>query len=488
MLSKRNSLVLVLVLLSVLSVSPFVQAQGMLGLVSDNQQEQQAEETVSTDSEDSPVPCAGEDCKQAPGSEKQIPIQLNVDEVVNVEKLTADWDERLNKWLSSMGFENKNSVNIAASILVTLVASILLILVSVGVRKIYQRIVSKKDHLEFSKTRMKVYRRVIIILLDSLILLFSVITVFSIWWGVSSDVHIINRSIQWFGLVLQLFLAILILFAIFEVISAAAESYMSRLAKTGGARVNTILPIARSAIYVFLIVLIGIILIAEMGINVTPILASAGVVGLAVGFAAQTLIKDYLNGFILVLEDLISVGDIVTLGDRSGLVEKITLRKVQLRDLDGCVYTIPCSEITVVKNFTKVYSYYLFDVGVAYRENTDEVCEVLRSISDDMRSDEKYADSILDSIEILGVDQFADSAVVIKARIKTVPMQRWVVGREFNRRMKYAFDDRNIEIPFPHQTLYFGEDKQGGAPVAHVEFTEAKGAANDQASAPSSKE
>lgn len=147
------------------------------------------------------------------------------------------------------------------------------------------------------------------------------------------------------------------------------------------------------------------------------------------------------------------------------------MRKIQLRSLDGTVHTVPFSEVAVVDNLTKEFSYYLLDVGVAYREDIDEVIQCLRQIDEDMRATEKFGKKIIAELEVLGVDKFADSAVIVRARTKTRAHDKWSVGREFNRRIKQEFDRRNIEIPFPHQTIYFGEDKQGSAPAAKLELS-----------------
>ena len=151
----------------------------------------------------------------------------------------------------------------------------------------------------------------------------------------------------------------------------------------------------------------------------------------------------------------------VRIGDRIGLVELITLRKVQLRNLDGTVHTIPHSEISVVDNLTRDYGYYLTDIGVAYKEDVDEVCRILEDVDREMREDEEFSELILEPIEIFGLDEFADSALNIKVRLKTGPQSRWPVGREFNRRVKIAFDKAGIEIPFPHRTVFLPESGEG---------------------------
>jgi len=209
-------------------------------------------------------------------------------------------------------------------------------------------------------------------------------------------------------------------------------------------------------------------ILREIGINIGPVLAAAGIVGLAVGFGAQSLVKDVISGFFILMEDQIRVGDVVEIAGKGGLVEKVNLKTTVLRDMAGNVHYIPNGQISVVTNMTKEYSRYVFDIGVAYRENVDEVIEIIREVDTGLRNDPDFKNDILEPIEILGLDRFADSAVIIKARTTTLPIQQWRIGREFNRRIKKAFDERNIEIPFPHITLYMGQDKTGQAPPLHV--------------------
>jgi small conductance mechanosensitive channel len=183
---------------------------------------------------------------------------------------------------------------------------------------------------------------------------------------------------------------------------------------------------------------------------------------LAVGFGAQTLVKDIINGLFILVEDSIAVGDVVTIRGTGGLVEAVNLRTIWLRDLQGSVHIIPNSQVEMITNMTKDYSYYLLDVAVAYREDTDDVIAALQEIDAEMRADAIFAADILAPIEILGVDRFTDSAVVLRARLQTKPIKQWSVGREFNRRMKKLFDARGIEIPFPQRTISWGERKRGG--------------------------
>ena len=200
----------------------------------------------------------------------------------------------------------------------------------------------------------------------------------------------------------------------------------------------------------------------QVGVNITPILAGVGILSLAVGFGAQTLVKDIINGLFILVEDSIAVGDVVTIRGTGGLVEAVNLRTIWLRDLQGSVHIIPNSQVEMITNMTKDYSYYLLDVAVAYHEDTDEVIAALQEIDVEMRADAIFAGDILAPIEILGVDRFTDSAVVLRARLQTKPIKQWSVGREFNRRMKKLFDARGIEIPFPQRTISWGEPKRGG--------------------------
>ncbi len=196
--------------------------------------------------------------------------------------------------------------------------------------------------------------------------------------------------------------------------------------------------------------------------------------GVAVGFGAQQLVRDIINGFFILLDDQIRVGDVVDIAGKSGLVETVNLRMTTLRDAGGNVHFVRNGEITVVTNMTKEFSRYVFDIGVAYRENVDEVIRVIQLVDEDMRRDPVFQQDILEPIEVLGLDKFADSAVIIKARTKTRPLRQWAVGREFNRRLKMKFDEMGIEIPFPHMTLYAGVGKDGTAPSLNVNLTKSQ--------------
>ncbi len=229
-------------------------------------------------------------------------------------------------------------------------------------------------------------------------------------------------------------------------------------------RADTLSSVVRWVLLSAILAITSMIVLQDLGFAIGPILAGAGVVGVAVGFGAQTLVKDVITGFFILMEDQIRVGDVVEIADKSGVVERVTLRMVTLRDLSGNVHFVRNSDISVVTNMTKDFSYYVFEVGVAYKENVDSVIEVLQQIDESMRQDPDYKNDIIEPLEILGLDKFADSAIILKARTKTLPIRQWRVGREFNRRIKNTFDKLNIEIPFPHTTVYMGADKAGQAP------------------------
>jgi small conductance mechanosensitive channel len=218
-------------------------------------------------------------------------------------------------------------------------------------------------------------------------------------------------------------------------------------------RVKTLTGLLRT-ICLTLVWVVGIVMsLDQIGLDITPILAGAGIVGLAVGFGAQNLVRDIINGFFVILENQVRVGDVAIVNGTGGLVEAISFRTITLRDLSGTVHIFPHGTVTTLANMTKGWSATVMNIGVAYKEDTDRVAEIMREVGKDLQQDEQFGGKILEPIEILGVDAFGESAVEIKVRIKTLPIEQWGVGREYRRRLKKAFDRENIEIPFPHRTL-----------------------------------
>lgn len=235
-----------------------------------------------------------------------------------------------------------------------------------------------------------------------------------------------------------------------------------------GRRIETLARVFRYIATIIILLVAGMLALSEIGISIAPILGAAGVVGVAVGFGAQSLIKDFFNGFFMLLENQIRQGDAVEVCGKVGVVEDITLRYVRLRDNEGNVHYVPNGQITTVTNKSREYAYSLIDIGVAYREDLDEVYAVIREAGAALRADPDVGPKILNDVDIQGVQSWDDSAVIVRCRIKTVALEQWAVRRVFLERLKKAFDQHGIEIPYPHLTIYAGQDKQGKAPALRI--------------------
>ncbi len=239
-------------------------------------------------------------------------------------------------------------------------------------------------------------------------------------------------------------------------------------------RVRTLLTIFRNAVAITLIVLTTMVVLAEIGVNIAPLIAGAGVLGLAIGFGAQKLVQDVITGVFIQLEGAINVGDLVTAGGTTGTVEKLTIRSLGMRDLSGVYHLLPFSSVDTVSNFMRGFGYHVGEYGVAYREDTDVVIEHLKAAFEELRQDPEHSPNILGDLEVHGVTALADSSVNVRVRIKAVAGTQFGVGRAYNRLVKRHFDAAGIEIPFPHMTLYFGEDKQGKAPPANLRLLDGR--------------
>jgi small conductance mechanosensitive channel len=264
--------------------------------------------------------------------------------------------------------------------------------------------------------------------------------------------------------ILLIIIAAYITIKIFRVALGNLEPLLTRAAErsenvpgAGSKRVKTLIGVVRTVAVVMIWFVVVLTSLSHVGINIGPVLAGAGIVGLAVGFGAQNLVRDLVSGFFLILENQVRVGDVAVINGTGGLVEAITFRTIVLRDLEAVVHVFPNGTINTLSNRTKDWSAHVLDVRVAYKEDTDQVVEVMRRVGEEMQAEPRYGSVMLEPIEIFGVDEFGDSAVNIKARLKTLPLQQWNVGREYRRRLKKAFDAQGIEIPFPHRTLYMGQ-------------------------------
>jgi len=247
----------------------------------------------------------------------------------------------------------------------------------------------------------------------------------------------------------------------------AIKAYVARNGRDGERRkrVETLARAFRHTISMIVVIVAGMSVLSEVGISIAPILATAGVAGIAVGFGAQTLIKDYLSGFFLLLENQVRQGDVVEIAGKGGLVEEVTLRYVRLRDYEGNVHYVPNGTITTVTNFSRVFAFAVIDVGVPHRQDLDNVFEVMQAVAEALRHDAAYGPRILGEFELAGVDKWAESAIVIRGRFKVLPLEQWGVRREYLRRLKKAFDARGIETPYPHLAFYPG-GRAPGVPLS----------------------
>ncbi|HTN69217.1 MAG TPA: mechanosensitive ion channel family protein [Dysgonamonadaceae bacterium] len=223
-------------------------------------------------------------------------------------------------------------------------------------------------------------------------------------------------------------------------------------------RLNTLMGIVRKTTRIVIWSIFGMIFLEKININIAPILAGAGIVGLAVGFGAQELVRDFITGFFILLEDGIRNGDVVTLNGTTGKVEKIELRTITLRNSSGVVHIFQNGKINTISNMTKGWSAMVFNIEVAYKEDLTQVMQLMKEVGDTMYAEEEYNSQMLDTMEVSGLNSFGDSALVIRGRIRTKPGKQWGIGREYRKRLKETFDEHNIEIPFPHQTIYWGEE------------------------------
>jgi len=265
--------------------------------------------------------------------------------------------------------------------------------------------------------------------------------------------------------VISIALIVVIAAVLWETINALLDRYAQRSfdASRRSSRVRTLILLTQRGFLAVLCVFVGMIILSEIGINIAPLVAGAGVVGLAVGLGAQTLVKNLIEGIANLIEDSFAVGDVVKLGDMSGVVEEISMRTVRLRDFAGHVHTIPFSEIKTITNMTRDFSFAVFDLGVGYESDVDRVREILVKEAAGLRADKELGPFITSDLEFSGLDTFGESAITVKGRLRTLPGKQWQVQRAFNQRIKAAFDREGIDIPFPHRTIrIIGDARQPG--------------------------
>ncbi|HET9231802.1 MAG TPA: mechanosensitive ion channel family protein [Vitreimonas sp.] len=253
------------------------------------------------------------------------------------------------------------------------------------------------------------------------------------------------------GMIWRIGFIVIIATGISEVVAFA----ISRVLQSGARRSNdlrraaqmrTLAPVLAGVMHSIIGVIALMMALSEIGLDVGPLIAGAGVVGIAIGFGAQSIVKDFLTGVFFIVEDIVSVGDVVRIGDSGGVVEAMTLRTIRLRDFDGTLHIFPYGEAQVVHNMTKTFSFYAFNLSISYSADVNTALQLMREIGDQMQHEPPFQDAILEPIEVVGVDALADNGVRVKARIKTKPGQQWGVGREYLKRIKLAFDANGVQM------------------------------------------
>jgi small conductance mechanosensitive channel len=224
-------------------------------------------------------------------------------------------------------------------------------------------------------------------------------------------------------------------------------------------RAHTLGNILRHALIIVIYFIALLMILGELGIQLGPLLATAGIGAIAIGFGAQSLVKDVISGFFIILENQYRIGDAIEAAGVSGLVESVSLRRTVLRDLEGKVHTIPNGEIKIVSNLSKEWARSVLDVGISYREDVDHVIDLLEQIGRELAAEEPWKSAILEPLQIFGVERFEDSQLVIRMVVKTVPLKQWEVGRELRKRIKNRFDEKGIQIPLPHRVLIWGDEQ-----------------------------
>ncbi|CAA7613178.1 putative Mechanosensitive ion channel protein [Candidatus Terasakiella magnetica] len=252
---------------------------------------------------------------------------------------------------------------------------------------------------------------------------------------------------------------------VWEVLHGAIERYLSATDADGNhlqrsGRAKTLLPLVRNAVFVLLAVMVTLIVLSELGVNIAPLLAGAGVLGIAIGFGSQKLVQDIITGAFILFEDTIAVGDSVKVGEHAGTVEAISIRAIRIRDGNGALHTVPFSAVTTVVNATKGFNFAVFDIGIAYDQDTDQVAALLAELGEELRADPIWSALMVEPLEVLGVERFDPSSVVMRARVKTTAGDRMPLTREFNRRLKQRFDAVGISMPFPQTQVWIGKAKE----------------------------
>jgi small conductance mechanosensitive channel len=269
--------------------------------------------------------------------------------------------------------------------------------------------------------------------------------------------------------------------ALWEFFSSMIERRLASIDHGARSRARTVLPLLRTTVLVILITVAALMVMSQIGLNIAPLLAGAGIAGIAVGFGAQALVKDVITGFFMLIEDTFAVGDRVDVGGgHVGVIEAVSIRNFRLRDIQGVVHTVPFSAITTVLNMSRDFAYVVCDAGIVYKEDPDRVIEVMREAGKTIAEEPRWSRYVLAPLEILGLERFTDTAMIVRARLKAAPPYQLELGREFNRVLKKAFDRHGIEMASVNQLNYLKQPNAAETPAA------APGSTKAPAQAPSS--
>lgn len=290
-------------------------------------------------------------------------------------------------------------------------------------------------------------------------------------WGVHVDDILKGPIGDALGAATRILVIIVLGLAAIELSQLAIRHLLTRVARRArtqrrSAQLLTLAPVLSGVVTTTFVVIAVMMALSEVGIEIGPLLAGAGIVGLAVGFGAQTLVKDFLTGIFLILEDTVSIGDTIAIGEFSGKVEEMSLRTIKLRAYDGTLHIFPYAEAQVIHNKTKGFSFATFDIVIAKSEDIAPALDLMRKIGAEVRNEPDNLGKVLDDIEIAGVDKIADSGITLKARMKTAPGQQWGVQREYLRRIKLAFDQEGVETPTPLMKMVALDGPPGASPPA----------------------
>jgi small conductance mechanosensitive channel len=315
-----------------------------------------------------------------------------------------------------------------------------------------------KQRSPFLEARANRYLPLVETLLEGVLYVIAALALLAVW-GFNSFAWLsgdLGRRLA--GSLASIVVILIVALALLEGVGYLIERYLAgtesgNRALTRSARARTLLPLIRNVFRIALLVVVALVVLSEIGINIAPLLAGAGVVGLAVGFGAQTLVKDVITGFFILAEDTIALGDVIDLDGKSGVVEAMTIRTIRLRDVAGAVYTIPFSAVNVIKNLTKNFAYAVFDITLTYRSDLTRVTALLEKIGGDLRQDAAYRTDIRGPLEIMGVDSLRDVGAVLRARMMTAPGAQWRVSRAFYARLLTEFAAQGIDVPVPPHVM-----------------------------------